>query len=649
MSKVLMIRTIFFFTHLFFCIYTLEAQQSEKLWLDSMLIALPEMKEDSSKVKALLDIAWRRGDKAGINTLDTDSAIYYARQGLILSGIIKYKWGIGWANYILGRFWGYKSDYSEALKYHLAALNTSFETGNIILRFSAYYHIGNCNQSLGHHTEALKNHLAALHVMKAANAEDMFVTTYQKIGEDYFNTGILNESLKNYREAYHWAEKRRSVFEKASSLNHIGDIYIITGKKEEGLNNFFTALKIYQDMVISEEEKKQYVYKITSAYLYYETGKTFCRIAAATSDSVKHYNKAITYVKKALPVFLQAGFKEDISKAYFLLIRACKGINDYKNALYYSDLNAQLSNSLYSKSTYLKLANVKIQYETEKAAAEYERNLVAEKAKQEKLRAEKQQMNNFLLMGLILVVLTSVFLMLFYRQSQQKKRAIERAEAIHKMAELEMQSLRSQLNPHFMFNSLNSIQTLILKEDIYKSHSYLSSFARLLRMLLENADKPFISLQKEIDFLRLYLSLENLRVPDLQYSISTDPDLNTEQTLIPNMILQPYVENAIWHGLAYKENDRQLRIRINRDNGTIKYEIEDNGVGRQKAEELKSLFRKQHQSKGMELLNKRFHLLSKEYKSEIETQVKDVMKNNEVSGTLVTIKVPMQLSLPQQN
>jgi len=217
------------------------------------------------------------------------------------------------------------------------------------------------------------------------------------------------------------------------------------------------------------------------------------------------------------------------------------------------------------------------------------------------------------------------------------------------MAELEMQSLRSQLNPHFMFNSLNSIQTLILKEDSDKSQSYLSRFARLLRMLLENADKPFIPLQKEINFLELYLSLESLRVPDLQYSISTDPDLDKEQTLIPNMFLQPYVENAIWHGLSYKEAEKQLQIRIYRENGTINYEIEDNGVGRKKAEELKSLFRKQHQSKGMELISKRINLLNKEYGSHIQTEITDVMKNNEVAGTLVTIKIPLKLSEPLLN
>ena len=210
--------------------------------------------------------------------------------------------------------------------------------------------------------------------------------------------------------------------------------------------------------------------------------------------------------------------------------------------------------------------------------------------------------------------------------------------------ELELQSLRAQLNPHFMFNSLNAIQELILKEENEKSQSYLARFAKLLRMLLENADKPFIPLQREIDFLQLYLSLENLRIPDLKFSIDVGKVVDTEQTMIPNMILQPYIENAIWHGLSHKENDRRLQIRINQSNGTTTYEIEDNGVGRKRSAELKSLYRKEHKSKGMELLSKRFKLLAKEYGSDIETSVRDVIDENTMKGTKVLINVPKPFS-----
>ena len=220
-----------------------------------------------------------------------------------------------------------------------------------------------------------------------------------------------------------------------------------------------------------------------------------------------------------------------------------------------------------------------------------------------------------------------------------RKKEEEKTESIKRMAELELQSLRAQLNPHFMFNSLNAIQELILMEENEKSQSYLARFSKLLRMMLENADKPFIPLQREIDFLRLYLTLENLRIPDLQFSIDIHPGIDTEKTQIPNMILQPYIENAIWHGLSHKANDRRLEIRVSNENGFTKYEIEDNGVGRKRSAELKSLYRKEHKSKGMELLSKRFKLLAKEYGSEVETTITDVAQGP-TTGTIVTIKVP---------
>jgi LytS/YehU family sensor histidine kinase len=195
-----------------------------------------------------------------------------------------------------------------------------------------------------------------------------------------------------------------------------------------------------------------------------------------------------------------------------------------------------------------------------------------------------------------------------------------------------------------MFNSLNAIQDLILKQDNRNSHRYLSRFSKLLRMMLDNASQQFIPLRKELDFLELYLSLEKLRVPDLQYSIEKDPQINADERRIPNMMLQPYIENAIWHGLSHKEKDRQLIIRVHEINHSIKFEIEDNGVGRKKASELKSLYRKEHHSKGMELLSKRFQLLTKEFGSAVKAKVTDLANNGEAAGTLVEINVPFELA-----
>jgi LytS/YehU family sensor histidine kinase len=255
------------------------------------------------------------------------------------------------------------------------------------------------------------------------------------------------------------------------------------------------------------------------------------------------------------------------------------------------------------------------------------------------MQAEANTILVIVIIGIAVMLFLVVGFLLVFNINQRKK-----SESQKQMTELEMQSLRAQLNPHFMFNSLNAIQELILLEENEKSQTYLARFAKLLRMLLENTERPFVPLQREIELLQLYLSLENLRIPDLEFSINVDHSVDTEATQIPNMILQPYIENAIWHGLSPKKNDRKLQIRISKENGSTKYEIEDNGIGRKKAAELKSVYRKEHRSKGMELLSKRFKLLAKEYGSDIETNITDVIIDNEIKGTLVTIKVPVQFS-----
>jgi tetratricopeptide (TPR) repeat protein len=271
--------------------------------------------------------------------------------------------------------------------------------------------------------------------------------------------------------------------------------------------------------------------------------------------------------------------------------------------------------------------------------------IVAEqKRTQDKILSQKEKRNNEILMGSGVLFLTTLFALLFIRQRSAKKRAIEKAESLHKMSELELQSLRAQLNPHFMFNSLNAIQELVLTEDNERSHIYLSAFADLLRLLLDNATQPFIPLKKEIEFLQLYLSLENLRIPNLQYAIHVDEDVSAQNISIPNMILQPYIENAIWHGLSHKKEDRKLSIDVYQRQNSLIFRIQDNGVGRKKAAELKSLYRTQHQSKGMELLSKRFSLLSKEYATEIKTRVTDLYAGEQPSGTLVEVLVPLTLS-----
>jgi tetratricopeptide (TPR) repeat protein len=523
---------------------------------------------------------------------------------------------------------------------------------------------------------ALENHFAGLKIIQKLNAEEWYPTSYAGIANVYLNMGNFPEADKYLENAYSYALKSHKKSELGEILLYLGNSLFAQAKPDAALSNFTLALK-YLD------NQKNYSHL---AEVYMGIANIYLRQAYTSKDSTsrkKNFLTSINFLVKKLMLDHTIGNKNQILKDYSELIETYTAIGDYKNALTYYDLYSQRFDSSYYKSPYLKISELKIKYEAGRAAAElriqqekekienvarqdkilaaqklnqeraiaaekskYEKAIAEEKITQEKMRAEKKQLRNLILMGLILALITSAFIILFLKQRSQKKRDIEKAEAVSKMAELEMQSLRSQLNPHFMFNSLNSIQSLILKNENEISHSYLSRFAKLLRILLENADSPLIPLNKEIEFLHLYLGLESLRVPDLKYSIITDSTLDADQVLMPNMLLQPYVENAIWHGLSYKASDKNLHIRISKINSHVTYEVEDDGIGRKKAEEFKSVFRKQHKSKGMELINKRIHLLNDQYAAAIQTEIRDVIRNNEVAGTLVTIKIPLDFIRP---
>ncbi len=239
---------------------------------------------------------------------------------------------------------------------------------------------------------------------------------------------------------------------------------------------------------------------------------------------------------------------------------------------------------------------------------------------------------------LLLAIVIPACIGLFIRKQFEEVR--RKARLSEELVELKMQALRAQMNPHFIFNALNSIQHLIVKGDGELAFSYLSKFSRLLRLILDVSDRTFISLDKEIDMLRLYLDLEALRFDyHMQYSIKVDED-DIAGLSIPTLLLQPYVENAIWHGLVPKQGERTLQITIVVTEQDVNISIEDNGIGRKKAAEMKSMQPIRYESKGMNINNDRLGLLGIKEMGSIK--IDDLVnKDGEATGTRVRIKLPI--------
>jgi len=236
--------------------------------------------------------------------------------------------------------------------------------------------------------------------------------------------------------------------------------------------------------------------------------------------------------------------------------------------------------------------------------------------------------------GLILVTLGVVLRV----QAIRRKHLLER-----RILESQLQALRSQMNPHFVFNSLNSIQYLILHSDEYSASEYLSKFARLVRIILDNSRRPSISLDKEVESLLVYLELESLRFEgQMEYSLEISPELMSEEYHIPSMLIQPYVENAVRHGIRHKESGGRVTIAIAQREDSLYCTIEDNGVGRKRALELKRRSGIQHESVGMSTTKERLDILNAGREKSISVKVTDLYDMTETPcGTRVELCIPI--------
>jgi LytS/YehU family sensor histidine kinase len=223
-------------------------------------------------------------------------------------------------------------------------------------------------------------------------------------------------------------------------------------------------------------------------------------------------------------------------------------------------------------------------------------------------------------------------------------RTKKKQEVKEQLALSQITALRSQMNPHFMFNVLNSVQGLIYSNQKSKASEYLGKFSDLMRKILEASDKKEITVEKEFEMLQMYVSLEKSRFEsDFEYNISLPIGLDLSQYTIPSMIIQPFVENAIKHGLMHKKDAKELHITAEIVANYWQFTIEDNGIGRTKSEQINKNF-KSHNSFATKAIDTRIELINKMATSKIEIKIEDkVLNTNESLGTKIMILIPVKM------
>ena len=251
----------------------------------------------------------------------------------------------------------------------------------------------------------------------------------------------------------------------------------------------------------------------------------------------------------------------------------------------------------------------------------------------------------------IIAVIATIYFVIRWRLSEKYRIQMERSEKEkelsrlqHRTAQLEMHALRSQMNPHFLFNSLNSINRFIIQNNSEQASGYLTKFSRLMRHILQNSQYELIPLENELEALKLYLELEAVRFDHhFTWSVKVDEHLDVSALKVPPLIIQPYAENAIWHGLMHKEEKGKLLIELREEGEYLVCSITDDGVGRKKAAELKSKSASTHKSMGMKITADRIASMRKRKSGENYIQITDlVLPNGEPGGTRVEIKIALQ-------
>ena len=510
-----------------------------------------------------------------------------------------------------------------------------------------------------------KNYQESIQTYNRINKKELsnwqLIQLYEGLGDVYLLTASYQTAISSYNDALKVA-KTNAVKPKITDLNSkIAQVYNAKGdiQKAEGFFNQSLKLANNQNKKRAVEEKikvADFQNNLNNYSSEIELRKEALKdIKAIQRDSVFSNSSDLTLQKQNYKIGNAFALKKDYVNAIPYLKKSIEEADDKQDIIVQKDATRKLSEvyreagefdkALVAYQSYVDLVDklYAIKEQEISQAARFSRDIVAKQNRILSLesdralseskyelnleQAKRQKLIIYSLIGGLFLLLVAAFLMFKYIKQQRL--------ANHLLA---LKSLRSQMNPHFIFNALNSVNSFIASNDERTANKYLTDFSLLMRAVLENSDQDFIPLEKEIELLKLYTKLEHFRFQDkFDYRITIDDAIDISQFVIPPMLLQPYIENAVWHGLRYKQTKGFLEISVTQLNpDTIKITITDDGIGREKSKALKTEHQKKQNSKGMGNIKKRVSILNAMYKDKVDVFIDD-FQDEEDTGTKVVV------------
>lgn len=557
---------------------------------------------------------------------------------------------------ILGDIYSYWKQYDLAVTNYASSLELEPSISVEIALAQAYYKNKNYQESIALFITLSRKRLSDTQKIKVQEG----------LGDARAATGDYVTSVTNYTAAEKQAIRQNQVATAARLKTKIGESYEQQGAPAAAVGYFDEAIQLSK-----EAEAETSVRAKTTVADYYSRNGSYgeeiaLRKAAlqdfknVQSDSITN-DDAITAQKQNYKIGFAYAAQNKLDEAIPFLEKSVAEARTKEDLIIEKNARRRLSEVYRDKGNFTKAAE---NYEAYKKVVDLSYNRKEQEISQAtrfaKEIAEKQNrilslekdrelnMSRFqlafqeqelaavrdtrqkIMIGSLAIVAILLLVTAFtmYRSTKQQKYANNL---------LALKSLRSQMNPHFIFNALNSVNSFIALNDERTANRYLSDFSLLMRAVLENSEENLIPLSKEIDLINRYVMLEHFRFKDkFEYEVTVDEQLDVEAYMIPPMLLQPYVENAVWHGLRYMDEKGKLEIHFaQRDIHTAIVTVTDNGVGRKRSKDLKTAHQKKQKSQGMSTIKKRIAILNEMYGERIAVDVQD---NTEArSGTIVTL------------
>lgn len=445
--------------------------------------------------------------------------------------------------------------------------------------------------------EAIQNNI---NISKKEKDQGNVAEGYSQLAEVNIQQKEINKAEENLNNAYQIS--KREAPQQALAINQkLADLYVDNKNFDKAIEAKKKVLK--EDFVKeNSQEKVNQIQELADIYIKKNDPK-----------------EAVDLLKNAYGIALDKGHTLEAQKSVKKLdsLYAISGNVDASVQLY-RDFLGKLPN-LVSKDR--SLVDNKILEDTEQRISQLEK----EKELKDELIRKKNVFNYGLIGALILLTGLIIFIFRTLKKVQVKNKKIA------------LQSLRREMNPHFIFNSLNSVNHFIATNNELEANQYLTKFSKLMRGVMENSTNDFIPFQQELDLLQNYLALEKTRFADkFDYEIEVDESLNLQNLQVPGMLVQPFLENAIWHGLRYRTEKGLLKLSFEKSEQHLKIIIEDNGIGIEESKKQKTQHQKTREGRGMKNTLERIQLLNDLYKKNIICSVKDKENN---SGVLVTIQI----------